>query len=77
MIGFALPDRFDDCPVHWQNFVDSLPVQAVGREPYFHMLEDQLRCNGARFRQGQDHEPGDFVIFDSEQQLTVFILRWS
>jgi len=77
MIGFALPDRFDDCPVYWQNFVDSLPVQAVDRERYFGMLADQLQRNGARFRQGQDHEPGDFVIFDTEQQLTVFILKWS
>jgi hypothetical protein len=77
MIGFPLPDRLDDCPVYWQNFVDSLPLQSVGRDGYFRMLEDQLRHNGARFRPGQDHEPGDFVIFDSEQQLTVFILRWS
>jgi len=77
MIGFPLPDRLDDCPVYWQNFVNSLPLQSVGRERYFVMIQDQLGCNGAKFYQGQDHEPGDFVIFDTEEQMSMFILRWS
>jgi len=77
MIGFPLPDRLNDCPVFWQNFVNSLPLQSVGRERYFVMIQDQLRSNGAKFYQGQDHEPGDFVIFDTEEQLAMFILRWS
>lgn len=76
MIGFVLGRTMMECPKHWSNFIKSLqdnPYQDVQMQ----VIRQELARYGARYYAALDHEPMDCVVFDSEEMLTLFVLRWA
>ena len=78
IVGFPLTSRLIDCPVPWQNFIRDLQQQGFrDRDVAMPVIQHELKKYGAKYRVGEDHEPGDFVVFEDEQHLTLFNLKWS
>ena len=75
---FNLHSTFVGCPVYWQNFITHLQNEfdMWGREVSVTIIQRELKPYGGRYHLAGS-EPWDYIEFDTEQQFTLFVLRWS
>lgn len=78
MKRFDLENRFDHCPVYWQNFIRHLQTEYnyMGRDVSVRIIQRELKKFGGRYHL-EGSESYDFIEFESEQLLTLFALKWS
>ena len=75
---FDLHSTFAGCPVYWQNFIIHLQNEndMYDREVSVPIIQRELKPYGGRYHMA-DSEPDDYIEFDTEQQFTLFALRWA
>ena len=75
MIGFELSDRLINCPLYWQNFI-KVAQEFHWEDVAVRRINAMLKPHGGRYRfPGTTENP--FIEFESDAQLTMFILKWS
>lgn len=75
MIKFHLKTRFYQCPVYWQNFINSIQEYLYEDVP-INRIQCELKKYNARYR-FSGSSPYDCIQFNSEKDLLFFILRFS
>jgi hypothetical protein len=75
---FELRNTFARCPVYWQNFITHLQNEndMWNRDVSIPIIQRELKPYNGRYRMAGS-EPWDYIEFDTEQQFTLFVLRWS
>lgn len=81
MIGFEIP-RFEPRPEYWRNFLYQIRSQTGDEFITRISVQQELNKYGARyhshsFLESLDTCTNDFVEFEDEKQLLLFILRYS
>ena len=78
MTTMSLSYRMIDCPRPWQNFIRDLQEKHghFGRDISMRLLNRELGQLNAHYRRaGQDFF--DYIEFDSERDMTFFMLKYS
>jgi len=75
---FELRNTFAQCPVSWQNFITHLQSEfdMWDRDVSVPIIQRELKLYGGRYHIAGS-EPNDYIEFDTEEQFTLFALRWS
>lgn len=73
MIGFELSDRLIDCPLCWQNFITAAQ-EFFWEDVAVRRINVMLKPYGGRYRMTGEN---GFIEFESEQDYTLFALKWS
>jgi len=75
---FDLHSTFVGCPVYWQNFITHLQNEndMWDRDVSVPIIQRELKPYSGRYHMAGS-EPNDYIEFDTEQQFTLFVLRWS
>ena len=75
---FDLHSTFAGCPVYWQNFIIYLQNEndMYDRDVSISLIQRELKPYYGRYHMAGS-EPWDYIEFDTEQQFTLFVLRWS
>lgn len=79
MIGFMLGRSMIDCPKYWENFIDAIPAvdRDSDKEVPIRVINRELRSYNARYRSAIGEYLHDYIEFSTEQDYTMFVLRWS
>jgi hypothetical protein len=77
MIRFEIP-KFQPGPKYWNNFIYQLRSQ-TGKDYHPVYIHQELNKYGARyhFHSVLESTANDFVEFEDEKQLLLFLLRYS
>lgn len=75
---FDLHSTFVGCPVYWQNFITHLQNEndMWDRDVSVPIIQRELKPYRGRYHMAGS-EPNDYIEFDTEQQFTLFVLKWS
>jgi len=78
MKHFSLHSTFAGCPIYWQNFIIYLnnEFDMWGRDVSVSIIQRELKPYGGRYHLAGS-ESREYIEFDTEQQFTLFVLRWS
>ena len=76
MIGFKLGNRMISCPKYWENFIDAIPMTDTFREVPITIINRELKKYNARHH-FDAATAAEYIEFKSEQDYTMFVLRWS
>jgi hypothetical protein len=72
---YGLSEQFGGCPPAWRNFINSFDDSDLrGGEATLAAINRELKNFNGRYR-GNDSDPS--LQFITEEDVTVFILRWS
>lgn len=74
MIKFDIGTKMIDCPTCWVNFISDINTKP-GHDVPMRRIQRELKKYNARYRLAGSNSY-DYIEFDSEQDLTFFILRW-
>ena len=69
---------FAGCPIYWQNFITHLQNEndMWNREVSVPIIQGELRPFGGRYHMAGS-ELYDYIDFNTDEQFTLFVLRWS
>jgi hypothetical protein len=75
---FELLSTLVQCPIYWQNFINFLQRQLVlkDRDISVRVLQRELRQYGGRYHMAGSSR-WDYIEFDTDEQLSWFVLKWS
>ena len=75
MTRFDLGSNMKDCPKYWVNFIADINLKP-GYDVPLRRLQRELKKYNARYHLAGSN-PYDYIEFESEKDLSFFILRYA